>query len=861
VKLPRVVAHMKSPRVAAKRPRVSRSVLHFVTALAVAGGVLFVSTFGAGPVPPLGSALMVGTGVWTTASDAKPLQRETLHVAGLQRPVTIIFEPNGTPYVLAATDHDLFWTIGYLQARFRLTEMDLARRQGEARLAEVLGPRALDEDRFVNILGLPRTAAVEWQTLPASSPARQVVLAYAQGANARIAEDERSGTLPVLFKLLNYQPRPWTPLDSLAVQGDLILTQYFTETPLLYAEMVHALGYLRTMQWFPVLPPDPQHPYDPGPYQAPGSLVPLPSQLAFTPATLQSFSTLDTFIQRLPVSPPQRDGHSNNWAVNGPKVPSSAALLAGDPHLALTLPSQWFPIAGESPSYAFSGVSAAGVPLMVLGRTQHIAWSATDTQNQSTLYYLEQTDKAHPHQYYWNGAWRQMQHLSYEVPVKGAAPVHQDVYLTVHGPIFPWVDLLLLPGETISIDWMGAVPTDDADALLGLLRATTFAQFRDALRGWHAPTQNFVYADDQRHIGLIAPGTYPIVKAGAPWLPLPGTGEADVAGSIPYDQVPQVYDPPDHLVFSANQRPVGNDYPYYLGPTWGQFTNGYRADEIYAELTSKQQLTLQDMERMQNSTHDYLAGLIVPVLLRALQPAALTSTEQQALTLLQGWNDNMDASSPAASIWWTFLTRYLVDTFQPWWSAAHVPTDKAPWLSVATYQDPLVEDLEVWTLHDQRNPAFTPPNQPSRDAAQVMRQAFSETVRELDTRLGHDPRQWTWGKLHGRNIPSLLQADALSYGARPGGGDRWTLNAAPSDPVSATDPVQQESTFGPSWRMIVDWGSRRAEMVYPAGLDENPASGWYDNEIAAWWDGRYYPMVDGATTQHQPGSVTWTLSQ
>lgn len=366
------------------------------------------------------------------------------------------------------------------------------------------------------------------------------------------------------------------------------------------------------MQWFPVLPPDLQHPYDPGPYQAPVGPAPLPSQLALPPATLQSFSTLEAFTQRLPVSLLHRDGSSNNWAVNGPKVAGGAALLAGDPHLDLTLPSQWFPIAGESPSYAFSGVSAPGVPLMLAGRTRHIAWSGTDTQNQSTLYYREQTDKALPHQYYWNGAWRQMQHLSYEIPVKGAAPVHQDVYLTVHGPIFPWVDQLLLPGETISIDWMGALPSDDGDALLALLRATTFAQFREALRDWHAPTGNFVYADDQGHIGLIAPGTFPIVKSGAPWLPLPGTGEADVIGSIPYDHVPQVYDPPDHLVFSANQRPVGNDYPYYIGPTWGQFDNGYRADEIYAELASKQQLSRQDLERMQNSTHDYLAGLIVP---------------------------------------------------------------------------------------------------------------------------------------------------------------------------------------------------------------------------------------------------------
>jgi penicillin amidase len=149
---------------------------------------------------------------------------------------------------------------------------------------------------------------------------------------------------------------------------------------------------------------------------------------------------------------------------------------------------------------------------------------------------------------------------------------------------------------------------------------------------------------------MISAGYYPIVKAGAPWLPLPGTGEADIVGSIPFEAVPQVYDPPDHMVFSANQRPVGNTYPYYLGTTWDHCANGYRANEIYAELKSTQQLTVQDMERMQNSTHDYLAGLIVPELLKTLRTASLSGKEQQAEALLHSWNEQMDANSPAASI-------------------------------------------------------------------------------------------------------------------------------------------------------------------------------------------------------------------
>ncbi|HEV7126170.1 MAG TPA: penicillin acylase family protein, partial [Ktedonobacterales bacterium] len=148
-----------------------------------------------------------------------------------------------------------------------------------------------------------------------------------------------------------------------------------------------------------------------------------------------------------------------------------------------------------------------------------------------------------------------------------------------------------------------------------------------------------------------------------------------------------------------------------------------------------------------------------------------------------------------------------------------------------------------------------------RDAAQVMLQAFKESVGELGTSLGGDPTQWAWGKLHQRQVPSLLQVDILGYGPRASGGDTWTLNAVGTTALSATDPMQTNATHGPSWRMIVDWGSGQAEAVYPGGQDENPASAWYENQIAAWFSGGYYPMLDSAAAQHLPGSVTWTLER
>src|SRR5260370_29349835 len=244
-----------------KQPRLALRIIHFLVSLVVALGILYVSAFGAGPLPPLGSALNVGKGVWTSATDAKPFQNETLHFQGLQRPVTVIFEHNGTAHIRAATDHDLFWTIGYLHARFRLTQMDLERRQGEGQLSEILGMQALDGDRGSNFYGLARTAQAEWQTLPTDSPLHQLLLDYAQGVNAHVTEDEQNGTLPFLFNVLGDQPRPWTPLDSMVVQGDLTEILDLSFTPLMYARMANALGYQPTMHWFPLRPPAVQHRY------------------------------------------------------------------------------------------------------------------------------------------------------------------------------------------------------------------------------------------------------------------------------------------------------------------------------------------------------------------------------------------------------------------------------------------------------------------------------------------------------------------------------------------------------------------------------------------------------------------------
>ncbi|GCE22094.1 hypothetical protein KDK_58940 [Dictyobacter kobayashii] len=392
--------------------------------------------------------------------------------------------------------------------------------------------------------------------------------------------------------------------------------------------------------------------------------------------------------------------------------------------------------------------------------------------------------------------------------------------------------------------------------MLGIVRSTTFVDFKNALRSWHAPTQNFVYADKNGNIGMISAGYFPQVKSGQPWLPLSGTGEADVIGTIPFDDLPQAYDPPDHMLFSANQRVVTPNYPYYIGTSLDFFDPGYRADTIYHTLNQAHHLTIADMQHLQQDTHDYLAQEMIPKLLTAIsnQPPR-TLQERQIISLLRDWDGNMSTNSVAATFWIAFGGQYLYDTFHPWWQHFQVPEKQDNKLAITPATGSaasviLTEDLENWTLHDPQNAAFSLPNGTRRVAAEVMRQAFSETVVGLADTLGNNIHNWQWGQVHSQVIPSLSRILSLGTVPRPDSGNSRTVNAADGAPIA---------TAGPSWRFIMDWGSNQGIGIYPGGQSENPVSDWYDNQLNTWWTGHYYPMYTSKQLTTIPGLHTWTL--
>jgi penicillin amidase len=849
-------------------------VVNVVCAVVVSALLLGVLGFGYGGIPALGPALDPGRGAWTSAAGGQPVSSQRLAVPGLTGAVTVSFDAQGLASISAANSHDMFLALGYVHAKFRLTEMDAERRLGEGRLSQLAGSSDLASDEFELRLGLLRTAQNEWARTAGS--ARAALLAYARGVNDDIAQVRASGDWPALFTLTGQYPAPWTPVDSLVVQGVLTQELDYTTGPLDYALLEKSLGPANTADWFPALAKNTQTPYDPGPYVkapltpvAPDVASSAPAATAATTTAAGSVlpgaagnggsgaetsarsadsteaaaaSVLDQLSQLL-----QNQIHhypdSNAWAANGPAVAGGGALLGGDPHLPQTLPSVWYEVALSAPGYQVAGVTVPGVPGVLLGHNAHIAWSLTDTQNSATFYYTEQVRGS---QYYWDGAWRPLTVVHYSIPVRGGATRQLTVDITAQGPIISQA------GQVMAVDWMGNAPAGDVGALLGVNTASSFAQFRAALAGWHAPTQNFVYADTSGNIGVIAPGYYPQVPVGCqPWRPMPGTGACDVDGVIPYQAVPQAYDPPSHLIATDNQRPVSGDYPYYVGTAFDFYDPGYRAAHAYSALKAAEPLTPASIAALQTSLTDPLAVRLLPSVVSALSAAGLTGPDQAAAALLRSWNGDMDQGSAAASLWWTFWRSYLNTVFAPWWQAGKVPVSKDPLdLSITPGDAPLDEDLEAWTLGDPANAAFTGPRgKGPANAAAAIAAAFKKAVAHLSVQLGGAPATWTWGRIHERSFPSITGDPGLGYGPRAAGGDPFTEDAADGGLDAST---------GPSWRMIAALGTGgiSARGVYPGGQSENPASPWYANLVGLWWDGQYLPVpVPGSTG----GAIAWSL--
>ncbi|MBT9259612.1 MAG: penicillin acylase family protein [Clostridiales bacterium] len=814
-----------------------------------------------GPLPPLGPTFNPGRGV---AASYAGEPAGTLRLPGLQEDVTVQYDAFGVPHIFAKNDRDLYFAQGYVTARERLVQMDLMRRQAGGRLAEILGPQAVKSDAVELALGLRPVAEATAARMAQEDPEiYRLVEAYAEGVNAWIAEAHRTHRMPAFFRLLQYEPEPWTPVDSFLIQGAMQQTLAFSIAPLQYEAFARAFGEDAMAVLLPPIPVTAHLPYvEKQPYhQGPFPETAVPDEATLVARRLDlpgsgegagrpaggrvpggvadlALAWLDTFREAgMP-----REGHSNNWAVAPSKSKTGHALLAGDPHLKLTLPAIWYEVQLTAPDLQVYGVGIPGTPGIIIGRNAYVAWSLTNTTNQQVFYYRERVAED-GERYFHQGEWKTFRHYRPRIAVKGGEEVQLDIRWSVHGPVVSdlgpqYDDVFPVPqGEVISLAYTGHLYSLDMKALYLLMQAKNAAQVKEALRWWGSPTLNFAYATVDGDIGVISAGYYPVVDPakGAPWRVLDGQGASDWQGLIPYAYIPQTENPPWGFVWSANQRNMPPDYPYYVGVS-GFWVFGSRSQTIYEGLSRPGPLGVEDMAALQLSIHNAFAQRTVPILVEAVRDAPGASADvRKAAELLSRWNFQMEADQAAPAIWQKFIDRYVEDIFGPWWSWAQL--QGRPALELQTYWSFILQAVDALTYvegHPENRDRVDgrlwewlkdPQTGGMRSVKSLLLQALSEAVEEIQKdHPGVPLEEVKWGWYHTRSVPSLLEAKALGIPPYPAdGGPR----------VPASDYA--------SWRMVAELspGGAWAMGIYPGGQSQDPASPHYEDQFPLWKDGRY----------------------
>jgi penicillin amidase len=776
----------------------------------------------------------VAAGIYSTR--AMPTIDGDLMVPGLKRPVRIERDVYGIPSIKAENQADLLFALGFVHAQDRLWQLETHRRIGAGRLAEAFGEGAFDSDRFLRALGVRRAAAAQWARADAAT--RDALQAYAAGANAVIRTQLRAR--PPEMLILGVQPEDWDPVDSLAwaimMAWDLG-GNWGSELLRLRLAMKLPLDRINEL-----LPPYPgEKPLATTDYVA--LLRGLKLDAGTTTAALDG--ALERLAAAAPLSGVEGAG-SNNWVVAGSHTTTGKPLLANDPHLKLSTPALWYFVRLEAPGLRVAGASMPGLPLVVLGQNDSIAWGFTNTGPDVQDLYLERFKPDDPSQVQTPDGWAPLKSFTETIHVKGRPDVTITVRESRHGPLISDAGILddLLgpkgkPAHAIAMRWTALDADVDAVGVgLAMTQATSVVGFIDAAKGWIAPMQNMVVADRDGHIGWISPGRVPLRRPDNDLrglVPAPGwDARYDWAGWLPTDALPQDRDPARGWIATANQRVVAADYPHFLTSEWAL---PYRQQRIEHLLDARPRHSIDDLRAMQSDVKSLAAAKLLPWLQRAQADHPLAAAARQAI---EGFDGTMAADRAAPLILWSWqrhLTQLVfADELGPVYERL---------IAGRTLRDALdgvLERNDAWWCDDKATPAV-------ETCTMLADRALALALDELRAAQGDDVSRWLWGRAHQARAEhrpfSRVKALARWFELRaPVGGDSFTVNVSRVlyKPDATTGELYLDE-HGPSLRALYDLGKpAQSRFMHSSGQSGIPWSKWYQSFVQSWVQVDYVPV-------------------
>lgn len=776
-------------------------------------------------------ALALAAFLFWYSGASQPQLSGTLQLSGLKAPVDVVRDAQGVPHIFAASGDDAYFALGFVHAQDRLWQMEMNRRIAAGRVAEILGQSALDTDRFLRTLGIRRNAEAIYANL--SNKSRASLDAYAKGVNAYLAS--RKTPLPPEFMLTGApSPAPWHPVDSISWQTMMAWD--------LGANWTQELLRMRLSQRLPLA-------------RINEFLAPYPGERALkTQDYTKLYRELSGTTQQLAalekIAPPSlvEGMGSNNWVVAGERTTTGKPLLANDPHLGLSAPALWYFAHLSAPDLDVIGATLPGIPGVVLGHNERIAWGFTNTAPDVQDLYIEKLNPANSSQYKTPEGWATFRERIETIKVKGAPDVRMQVRESRHGPVItgalPLLEKTALDAKrhVIAFAWTALRPDDlTIQAGMTLARARDWNEFVDSMRDFGAPQQNMVYADVDGNIGFIAPARVPIRKAANDLkglAPAPGwDARYDWDGFIPFDRLPRQFNPAGQKFVTANQKVVDEDYPFFLTSEW---TLPFRAERIAALLDAKPRHDLDSFAAIQGDHVSLAARQLFPYVLGTV---ARSPRAAEALRLLSAWDGSMAADRAEPLIfnaWMREVARGIfADELGPELMQDYFEQRNVHQAMVNVLQD--VGGQSRWCA-DVSKPAGTPP----QTCSAVLAASLDVALADLAQRHGADMAKWRWGDAHQARsehrpfgkVRLLSNLFDLRI-ATPG--DTYTVNVGRYSMRDEKEPFVNKHAA--SLRALYDLSDlENSRFIHSTGQSGNVFSPLYRNFSQRWADVGYVPM-------------------
>ncbi|TEU03831.1 MAG: penicillin acylase family protein [Candidatus Aminicenantes bacterium] len=717
-----------------------------------------------------------------------PQMKGEILLDGLREEVRIVIDAWGVPHIFAQNEKDLFFACGFMHAHERMWQMEITRRAGFGRLSEVFGKVALDRDKFMRGLSLAEGARRDYDKL--SPKMKELIVSYSEGINSWM--DTRKMNWPLEFLILRYRPQPWTPLDSLVVKEIMALmlcTDYRSEV--VRGNLVKRLGAEKALQIL-----------EEG--------IPFPS-----PGIEEA--RLSNGVPHIPFQ------GSNNWVVSGRRTESGKPLLANDPHLEISLPSIWYEIHLSSPDVNVTGVSLPGVPFVIIGHNESIAWGTTNSGVDVQDLYVEKLNDTGD-MYLDKGEWKPLFKKRENIKVRGKRlPEEIEISWTERGPIIsPFV---IESQSPLSLGWTIYDGGESMKAFYLLNRAQNWQEFKSALGLFDVPSQNFVYADKDGNIGYYLSGKIPIRPAAAALFPFPGwREEGQWKGYLDEEQKPHLFNPEEGMVVTANNKITPEGFPHYVGFDWFY---PFRAERIRELLFQKEKHSIESFKIIQNDVYTKNGEFVLPVL-DGIEGDDGKMAE--ALSGIRDWDLMMSSGKEPA------LFEFFMDFF-----------------NLEVFKDELGEDFDDFDSSFRRKNAgllriLSDPLSSWFDNVDTASVETREEIVEVSLEKAYEWLEenygsfesWDWMKIHSIRFRHALGEVPLfrffNRGPFPVDGHAFT--------VRASFGRGHETTSGASYRQIIDLADlNNSVCVITSGQSGCFLSRFYDNQIPLWLEGRYHPML------------------